>query len=115
MRERYRSAGISWLVHALGVRRNPVRRRVDRLVGVALFGLLVAALTVVPVLALSAGKAEYAAQRREAAVMASSRRVVDAVVLSDPELVGSEPGGRRERARRCGVDRSRRSPARRAG
>ncbi|MDI2030473.1 hypothetical protein QFW96_17710 [Saccharopolyspora sp. TS4A08] len=93
MRERYRSAGISWLVHALGVRRNPVRRRVDRLVGVALFGLLVAALTVVPVLALSAGKAEYAAQRREAAVMASSRHVVDAVVLTDPELVGSEPGG----------------------
>lgn len=93
MKERYWSAGISWLVHALGVRRNPVRRRVDRLVGVALLGLLVAALTVVPVLALSAGNAEYAAQRREAAVIASSQRVVDAVVLTDPEMVGSEPGG----------------------
>ncbi|RRO14101.1 hypothetical protein EIL87_20285 [Saccharopolyspora rhizosphaerae] len=93
MKERYWTAGISWLVHALGMRQNPVRRRVDRLVAVALLGLLVVALTVVPLLALSSGKAEYVAQRREAAVMASSQHVVDAVVLTAPEMVGSSPGG----------------------
>lgn len=93
MKERYWSAGISWLVHALGMRRNPLRRPVDRLVAMALLGLLVVALTVVPMLALSSGEAEYAAQRREAAVMASTQHVVDAVVISAPEMVGSEPGG----------------------
>ncbi|MEV4729989.1 hypothetical protein [Saccharopolyspora sp. NPDC049426] len=93
MKERYWSAGISWLVHALGMRRNPLRRPVDRLVAVALLGLLVVALTVVPLLALFSGKAEYAAQRREAAVIASAQHVVDAVVLTNPQMVGSEPGG----------------------
>ena len=93
MQERYWFAGTSWLVHALGMRRNPMRRPVDFAVAVAMLGLLVAALTVVPLFALSSGKAEYAAQRREAAAAMSSLRVVDAVVLSAPELVGSEPGG----------------------
>lgn len=93
MKQRCRSAGISWLVHALGMRPNPVRRPVDRGVAVAFLGLLVAALTVVPALALSSGKAEYLAQRREAAAALSSHHVVDAVVFSTPEMVGSEPGG----------------------
>lgn len=93
MKERCRSAGISWLVHALGMRPNPVRRPVDRVVAVAVLGLLVAAVTVVPALALSSGKAEYVAQRREAAAAMSSHHVVDAVVLTAPEAAGSEPGG----------------------
>ncbi|RRO16941.1 hypothetical protein EIL87_11700 [Saccharopolyspora rhizosphaerae] len=88
-----RCAGTSWLVHALGLGQNPVRRRVDRLVAVALLLVLVAGVIGAPVLAVSWGQAEYAAQQREAAVLASSQRVVDAVVLTDPDEVGSEAGG----------------------
>lgn len=92
MQGRYRCAGISWFVHALGMRRNPLRRRADRVVAVTLLGLLVAALTALPVLALSSGDAEFTALRREAAAMASREHLVDAVVLTGPEVAGSGPG-----------------------
>lgn len=93
MKESCRSAGIGWLARVLGLSPNALRRPVDRVVGGVVLGLLVAALTVVPALAVSSGKAEYLAQRREAAAAMSSHRVVDAVVLTTPEMVGSEPGG----------------------
>lgn len=92
MRERYRFASVSWLVHVLGMRRNPLRRRVDRVVAVSVLGLLVAAVVVVPLVALSAGRAEYAAQRREASMIANEEHVVDAVVLTEPEVGGVGPG-----------------------
>lgn len=93
MNESRRSATIGRLSQVLGMSRNPLRRPVDRVVGGAVLGLLVAALITVPGLAVSSGKAEYLAQRREAAAALSSHHVVDAVVLTTPEMVGSEPGG----------------------
>lgn len=92
MRERYWFASVSWLVHALGMRRNPLRRRVDRVLAVSVLGLLVVAVAVVPMVALSTGRAEYAAQRHEAAMIASEEHVVDAVVVTEPVVGGAGPG-----------------------
>lgn len=74
-------ADVRWLAHALG--RNPLRRGLDRVAAFAILVLLGAAVLMVPA-AIAAGNANYAEAAREAAVAASTRRPVEAVVTSAP-------------------------------
>ncbi|GAA0528253.1 hypothetical protein GCM10011581_31690 [Saccharopolyspora subtropica] len=80
-------AGARWLVHALGLRPNPLRRRLDRVVAAAVLGMLVVAVSVVPMVALSWGTAAYEADRHAAERAAATRYRVDAVVIEEPTTV----------------------------
>ncbi|QIZ38675.1 hypothetical protein FDZ84_34390 [Saccharopolyspora sp. ASAGF58] len=78
------SLGASWLSHALSPRPNPLRRRLDRVQALLVLGLLIAALTVVPMVAITWGRATYEANQHAAAVAAATRHEVDAVVIGEP-------------------------------
>ncbi|MBB5159702.1 Rv1733c family protein [Saccharopolyspora phatthalungensis] len=77
-------AGAGWLIHALGLTANPLRRRLDRVAAAAVLGVLIMALTAVPLVAIAWGNAAYQAGQRAAAVAAATRHTVDAVVTGQP-------------------------------
>ncbi|MER7078479.1 hypothetical protein SAMN02982929_00782 [Saccharopolyspora kobensis] len=86
------STEAGWLGQTLGLKPNPLRRRRDRIEAVVLLALLVVALAVVPLGALTWGKASYEADVRAAAT-AAVRHQVEAVVITEPrmEVVGVNP------------------------
>ncbi|KAA5825487.1 hypothetical protein F1721_33200 [Saccharopolyspora hirsuta] len=85
------SAEARWFGQALGRKPNPLRRCRDRLTAVLILGLVVAAVTAVPLGALAWGRAAY-----ESDVLAeagTARHPVEAVVIAEPrrEVVGVNP------------------------
>jgi hypothetical protein len=85
-------ANIRWLIRALSLRPNPLRRLSDRVTAALTIFLIASAVMVVPV-AATAGNVIYEQGLSTAAAAASARHQVEAVVTGHPEirLVGSDP------------------------
>ncbi len=86
---RYR---VTWLGHTLSTTDNPLRRRVDRLTAVTMLMLLVLAVAAVPAAGWF-GSAVHRQQTQAAAVEATQRYQVPAVLTGNPQttVVGDSP------------------------
>lgn len=84
----------AWLAHALGLKSNPVRRRVDRLTGVSMLLLLVIGLLALPASA-AFGYSVYQQQSQAVARESAERYQAVAVVTSNaqPRTLGGSPEG----------------------
>ncbi|MDA3646427.1 hypothetical protein LZ318_04245 [Saccharopolyspora indica] len=78
-------AHAAWLVNALGVKRNPLRRPIDRLAAGITVLLLMAALIMVPVAGMF-GASLHTDLTRRAAESAETTRPVEAVLATGPEM-----------------------------
>ncbi|GAA4865693.1 Rv1733c family protein [Saccharopolyspora rosea] len=78
-------AHAGWLVHALGLARNPLRRPIDRVAAAISVLLLLVALAAVPAAAVF-GKTLHERLAERAAVAAATSHPVTAVLLTPPSL-----------------------------
>ncbi|GAA4613466.1 Rv1733c family protein [Saccharopolyspora hordei] len=78
-------AHAAWLVNALGVNRNPLRRPIDRLAAGITVLLLMAAMVAVPVAGMF-GASLHASLTQRAAESAATTRPVEAVLTTSPEM-----------------------------
>ncbi|MGW1681172.1 Rv1733c family protein [Saccharopolyspora sp. NPDC002376] len=78
-------AHAAWLVNALGVNRNPLRRPIDRLAAAITVLLLMVALIAIPVAGML-GFSLHSGLTQRAAESAATTRPVDAVLTTDPEM-----------------------------
>lgn len=78
-------AHAAWLVNALGVNRNPLRRPIDRLAAGITLLLLMAALIAAPVAGMF-GSSLHTELTQRAAESAATTRPVEAVLATGPEM-----------------------------